>query len=738
MVIFHYWMTKDRFKMIFALEAKNSNPFMGSTVYGGMKILNTFRAALFLALLSSLSAVAQTTNTFTGSGGPNWWNVATNWSLGTVPTSTNDVLINSNTTVNIASASSAGTVTLSGDNARFNILTDVPLNATGINMTGTLGDNVSIFMDAGTLTLNGGTGSINTGGGVTSFLNINGNATVNLATANLTYLWMKGGGSASVPAQLTITNGQTYNTAVTFLGSAAGQSTLNLSGGTLNAGTMIVTGSAVNITNIFNLNAGTLTAGTIRRDFDGLVMNFNFNDGTIANAAGADLNISRNTTATQNMVISLAGTGTHTFQADSGRTITVSSTASLADKAGEAGTLVKAGAGNMILAGTNTYTGLTTINAGTLSLNSGAAIADTGAVSLANTAGATLAVNSSETIGSLRGGGTTGGNVNLASGQTLTVAETGNQAFAGAITNAGSLTKSGAGTTRLSGANTYSGATTIAAGTLQIGDGGTTGAIGSTSGISISNGATLAFNRTDNYGGNFTRTLSGAGGVTVSGGTLTLQNTGNTFTGGVAVNGGTFMSLGNSAGSNIVVNSGGTFAMAGTDTWGGATVSSTPLVTINSGGTMTSDNQFNSLRDLTLNGGSVNLNGGLNSTTGAFVLGGTVTAGGLLTSSITATTGANNFIRLGRQGASEQTTFNVSNAAGQLTVDVTLKDNFGVTAGVNKTGAGKLVLSGSNDYTGSTTVGGGTLQIGNGGTTGAISVNSALSVSNGATLAFNR
>ncbi|NDE94520.1 MAG: hypothetical protein EB036_14245, partial [Betaproteobacteria bacterium] len=144
------------------------------------------------------------------------------------------------------------------------------------------------------------------------------------------------------------------------------------------------------------------------------------------------------------------------------------------------------------------------------------------------------------------------------------------------------------------------------------------------------------------------------------------------------------------------------------------------------------------MRDLTLNGGSVSLNGGLASTASAFVLGGTVTAGGALTSSITATTGSNNAIRLGRQGATEQTTFNVTNAAGQLTVDVTLRDNFGATAGVNKTGAGKLVLSGTNDYTGATTVGGGTLQIGNGGTTGAISVNSALSVSNGATLAFNR
>ena len=158
--------------------------------------------------------------------------------------------------------------------------------------------------------------------------------------------------------------------------------------------------------------------------------------------------------------------------------VTVASTAVLADKAGEQGTLTKAGAGQLTLAGTNTYTGLTTVSGGTLNLNSGNAIVDTGAVTLADVAGATLAVNSSETIGSLRGGGTTGGNVNLASGQTLTVAETGNQAFAGAITNAGSLTKSGAGTTRLSGANTYSGATTIAAGTLQIGDGGTTGAIG--------------------------------------------------------------------------------------------------------------------------------------------------------------------------------------------------------------------------------------------------------------------
>ena len=117
-----------------------------------------------------------------------------------------------------------------------------------------------------------------------------------------------------------------------------------------------------------------------------------------------------------------------------------------------------------------------------------------------------------------------------------------------------SLNKTGSGTLVLAASNSYTGSTTVSGGTLQIGNGGTTGNLGTaTDGIAISNGATLAFNRSDNYGGNFTRTLSGGGGVTVSGGTLTLQNTSNSFTGGVTVNGGKFNHLGNSAGNHIVV-----------------------------------------------------------------------------------------------------------------------------------------------------------------------------------------
>jgi autotransporter-associated beta strand protein len=58
----------------------------------------------------------------------------------------------------------------------------------------------------------------------------------------------------------------------------------------------------------------------------------------------------------------------------------------------------------------------------------------------------------------------------------------------------------------------------------------------------------------------------------------------------------------------------------------------------------------------------------------------------------------------------------------------------GGTAGMYKAGAGFLLLTGVNNYTGGTTVGGGTLMIGNGGTTGSIVGN----VSNLANLAFNR
>jgi autotransporter-associated beta strand protein len=59
-------------------------------------------------------------------------------------------------------------------------------------------------------------------------------------------------------------------------------------------------------------------------------------------------------------------------------------------------------------------------------------------------------------------------------------------------------------------------------------------------------------------------------------------------------------------------------------------------------------------------------------------------------------------------------------------------------AAVTKAGAGSLVLTAANAYTGATNINGGTLQIGNGGSTGTIQTASAITVASGATFSVNR
>lgn len=83
-----------------------------------------------------------------------------------------------------------------------------------------------------------------------------------------------------------------------------------------------------------------------------------------------------------------------------------------------AGGITKVGAGTLELGGTNAFTGIAEVQSGTLSLAGGAAISDTVAVVTADVAGAVLHIIDDETIGSLSGGGASGGNVDL-SGKTL-------------------------------------------------------------------------------------------------------------------------------------------------------------------------------------------------------------------------------------------------------------------------------------------------------------------------------
>ena len=91
-------------------------------------------------------------------------------------------------------------------------------------------------------------------------------------------------------------------------------------------------------------------------------------------------------------------------------------------------------------------------------------------------------------------------------------------------------------------------------------------------------------------------------------------------------------------------------------------------------------------------------------------------------------------IRTGFNGAGYATfTVGVDDASGAFSGSIANDEGVG---NVTKIGGGTQVLSGTNTYTGGTTISGGMLQIGDGGTTGSLSTNSAI-LDNG-TLAFNR
>ena len=225
------------------------------------------------------------------------------------------------------------------------------------------------------------------------------------------------------------------------------------------------------------------------------------------------------------------------------------------------GNLIKQGAGTLTLSGTNSYTGTTTVSAGTLQAGSTGAFSSGSAFSV-NT-GATLDLNGfNNTIGSLSGSGTVLNNGSAPA--TLTAGGNNTSTLFSGVIEDGStlqLIKSGTGTLTLTGTNTYTGGTTINGGTLQLGNGGTTGSI---TGNVIDNG-TLAFDRSDVY--TFSGVISGTGAVEQIGtGTTVLTGT-NTYTGMTTVDSGTLIVNGSIASTETLVGPAG--VLGGTGVIGG-------------------------------------------------------------------------------------------------------------------------------------------------------------------------
>ena len=393
-----------------------------------------------------------------------------------------------------------------------------------------------------------------------------------------------------------------------------------------------------------------------------------------------------------------------------------------------AGSFVQTGAGTTTLTATNTYSGGTTISAGTLAVSADANLGNTsgglsfGGGTLQYLAGFTS--NRGVTLNA--GGGTFDTNGNDAT-------------LGGTITGIGPLTKIGAGTLTLTGANIYSGGTTISGGTLQIGSGGPTGSIVG----DIVNNAALTFNRSDDLA--FSGAISGTGSLTKIGiGTLTLSGAG-TYSGTTAVNAGTLQAgAANafSAASAFTVASGATLDLASLNQTigslagaGSVTLGSATLTTNGDNTSTTFSGVISGSGSLAKIGGGTLVLSGVNTYSG-----GTTLAAGTLrlennqalgTGALTTTGSVVDYAN----GVTIANPIVVNSNTTQLQVTTGSATQAGVISELNgprpleKIGAGTLVLTAANTYSGATTITAGTLLV-----NGSIA-NSAVTVNSGAPLA---
>jgi fibronectin-binding autotransporter adhesin len=258
--------------------------------------------------------------------------------------------------------------------------------------------------------------------------------------------------------------------------------------------------------------------------------------------------------------------------------------------------------------------------------------------------------NNMISAGSIEGSGIffLGGN-QLTVGSNLSTTVSGSIQDGGSFGGAGaSLVKVGTGTLTLSGANTYTGGTTI-------------------------NGGTIAVSADNNLG-------DPAGGLVFGGGALqttatfttarpvTLNAGGGTF----SPDAGTALTLAGAVGGagGLTMAGGGTLILAGASSYVGGTTVNSGTLQLRLGASLTPAGA------LTVNGGTFNLNGNIQTVGALSGMGGTIALGsGMLTTS----------------SASNTTLASVITGSGSLV----------------KQGGGILALTGSNTYSGGTTVSGG-------------------------------
>ncbi|KPF81967.1 hypothetical protein IP70_22515, partial [alpha proteobacterium AAP38] len=551
-----------------------------------------------------------------------------------------------------------GTSILSTDNTFNSTNSDANAQGGGAIFTQTGSGHLTITgaLEGDRLFTKSGDGKMTLSGDYESFI---GNVLITNGTLyTTTALDRLGDGTVTLSGgTLDISSASTFTNNITFTGDAtiSNGSALTLSGSLSGTGKFTKSGDGDLTLSGTNTHTGNIdiTAGKLIASGGSAIGN---SSAVTLSGSGA-LQISASETIGALTGNSSAGTD---VTIDNGMTLTAaySSDATMAGVIGGAGAFTKTGAGNLTLSGANTYTGATTISAGTVTLNVGT-LADASNVTVAS--GATLALSTADTLGSIAGAGT------ISLGAALTAGGSGSSTeFSGVFTGSGAFTKTGTGTLSLSGnSNSYSGAITVSAGTLlvthnnalggtggnttvstgatlSIGEGltiaetlslagsgaGSAGALrgyantGAASASSTVTGAISLINPNVTIAVDTNRTLtlsgiiSGSGGLIKSGAGTLILSADNTYTGVNSVSAGTLL-IDGQVDNNVTVASGATLGGKGT-VWNGN-------VTVDAGGTLapgsvSTDND--GIGSFTLNNGNLTLNG-----TAAFQLKDKSTAG---------------------------------------------------------------------------------------------------------------
>jgi autotransporter-associated beta strand protein len=506
----------------------------------------------------------------------------------------------------------AGTLTLTGKNT---------YTATTLVMGGTLATIGANVLPNGNITVNAG-GTLLLGGNqeVTS---VSGTGIVNLNG----YTLKMGGGSSMFSGEATgggILQKDGFGT-WSVSGTTTGTTAVLLNGGTIKlmGHDRLSDAGAVTVNNgTFDMNGYNDVAGSVT-----------INGGKIINGT-----LRAATVAMDNGSVSGVLTGTGGFTKTGGGLVTISST--------------------------NTYTGVTAVQGGTLATTGANQLAAGGSVEVGS--GGTFKMGGNQTLASVTGAG----GINLGNG-TLTTGSN-SSTFAGTISGNGGLTKTGPGTLTLSGSNSFTGDTVISGGTLVL---ASSNALASDAVISMGSGSTLQLSG---------RTVVGAidqGAGTITGGTLVSSL--------VATTSGALNSSiadGEGFAAGILKRGGGTTTIGAANTFTGSIKLQ--------GGTLVLDGagSFDAASRLVMSdGATMDLNGKSQTFSGLSGNGGTVALG-----------------------------------SGQLTVSNNTSGLFSGaitgTGSLAKSGNGVMELTGTNGYTGTTMVSGGTLIVAAGGSIASSSI----------------